>query len=148
MNDSLKKGIKGIGSKYRMLLSEVLRNSKGCITVADVQRILKVSLPLARTYLSRWSKNGWLKRIRPGIYIPLDLETIDISVPSADPWIITVSLFAPCYIGGWSAAQYWDFTEQIFFQNQADSPNERNQAYDNACPQSPNKIHFFPLFLK
>lgn len=133
MNNLVKKGIKGIGSKYRMLLSEVLRNSKGCITVADVQRILKVSLPLARTYLSRWSKNGWLKRIRLGIYIPLDLETIDISVPSVDPWIITVGLFSPCYIGGWSAAQYWDFTEQIFNRTFVFSSRNFNNVHQKAA---------------
>jgi len=31
-----------------------------------------------------------------------------------DPWIIAERLFSPCYIGGWSAAEYWDLTEQIF----------------------------------
>jgi predicted transcriptional regulator of viral defense system len=114
MNDSSKRNIKGIGSKYRGLLSKVLRNSNGCITVKKIQAILKISSPLARTYLSRWSKNGWLKRARPGIYIPIDFETSDSSVPSIDPWILAEGLFSPCYIGGWSAAQYWDFTEQLF----------------------------------
>jgi predicted transcriptional regulator of viral defense system len=31
-----------------------------------------------------------------------------------DPWIVASRLFNPCYIGGWSAAEYWDLTEQIF----------------------------------
>jgi predicted transcriptional regulator of viral defense system len=31
-----------------------------------------------------------------------------------DAWPIAELLFAPCYIGGWSAAEYWDLTEQIF----------------------------------
>jgi predicted transcriptional regulator of viral defense system len=31
-----------------------------------------------------------------------------------EPWIIAKNLFDPCYIGGWSAAEHWDFTEQIF----------------------------------
>jgi predicted transcriptional regulator of viral defense system len=35
-------------------------------------------------------------------------------VPLEDPWLIAARLFAPCYIGGWSAAEYWDLTEQIF----------------------------------
>jgi predicted transcriptional regulator of viral defense system len=31
-----------------------------------------------------------------------------------DPWVLASQLFSPCYIGGWSACQHWDFTEQIF----------------------------------
>jgi predicted transcriptional regulator of viral defense system len=31
-----------------------------------------------------------------------------------DPWILVPALFEPAYIGGWSAAEYWDLTEQIF----------------------------------
>jgi predicted transcriptional regulator of viral defense system len=31
-----------------------------------------------------------------------------------DPWVVASQIFAPCYIGGWSAAEHWDFTEQIY----------------------------------
>jgi predicted transcriptional regulator of viral defense system len=31
-----------------------------------------------------------------------------------DAWVIAAQLYGPCYIGGWSAAEYWDLTEQIF----------------------------------
>jgi predicted transcriptional regulator of viral defense system len=31
-----------------------------------------------------------------------------------DPWILAMQLFAPCYVGGWSAAEHWGLTEQIF----------------------------------
>jgi len=31
-----------------------------------------------------------------------------------DAWAVADRLFAPCYIGGWSAAQHWGFTEQLF----------------------------------
>ncbi|MDX8431339.1 MAG: type IV toxin-antitoxin system AbiEi family antitoxin [Candidatus Algichlamydia australiensis] len=30
-----------------------------------------------------------------------------------DPWVIAEQLFSPCFITGLTAAQYWDFTEQI-----------------------------------
>jgi|GEM_PF-6032200 len=33
---------------------------------------------------------------------------------SDEPWAVAQKLFVPCYVGGWSAAEYWDFTEQIF----------------------------------
>jgi len=31
-----------------------------------------------------------------------------------DPWLIVPSLFGPAYIGGWTAAEHWELTEQIF----------------------------------
>jgi len=31
-----------------------------------------------------------------------------------DPFIIAETLFAPCYIAGWSAVEYWGMTEQIY----------------------------------
>jgi predicted transcriptional regulator of viral defense system len=31
-----------------------------------------------------------------------------------DPWIVAVTTFSPCYIGGWTAAEHWDLTEQVF----------------------------------
>ena len=31
-----------------------------------------------------------------------------------DPWLLARELFSPCYIGGWSAAEHWGLTEQLF----------------------------------
>ncbi len=31
-----------------------------------------------------------------------------------DPWVLVPALFAPAYIGGRTAAEHWDLTEQIF----------------------------------
>jgi predicted transcriptional regulator of viral defense system len=42
------------------------------------------------------------------------LESLTSDVPLEDPWLIADRLYSPCYIGGWSAAEYWDLTEQIF----------------------------------
>jgi predicted transcriptional regulator of viral defense system len=33
---------------------------------------------------------------------------------AADPWLLAQEAFSPCYIGGWSAAEYWGLTEQLF----------------------------------
>jgi len=43
------------------------------------------------------------------VSVPLESRTAD--VPLEDPWLIAERLFAPCYIGGWSAAEYLDLTE-------------------------------------
>jgi len=123
--------VKGIGRKYRVLLSKVLRNAKGCITVDLVHQVLHVSPSLARKYLSRWAKNGWLKRVYHGAYLPVALESEDMTSPSEDPWIIAEGLFSPCYIGGWSAAQHWDFTEQLFNETLVFSSRKLNPLSQN-----------------
>jgi predicted transcriptional regulator of viral defense system len=104
----------GLGKLSRKRLSEVLRNSTGCVSVDLVVDILNVSREQARLYLSSWAKHGWLRRIRRGLYGPVDLAAEALEDSIIDPWAIVPQIFSPCYIGGWSAAQYWDFTEQIF----------------------------------
>lgn len=106
--------ISGLGKLDRKRLSEILRGTKGIITVSEASKILKISLTDVAKMLSRWSKKGWLSRIRKGVYIPVPLESGTSDVPVEEPWLVAAQLYAPCYIGGWSAAEYWDLTEQIF----------------------------------
>lgn len=104
----------GIGKLDRERLASILRGTKGTVSVAEAAGILGVARNDAAKMLSRWHKKGWLSRVRRGLYVPVPLEASTADVPLDDPWQIAVSLFAPCYIGGWSAAEYWDLTEQIF----------------------------------
>ena len=104
----------GLGKLSRKRLSDVIRSSRGCISVSLVAETLNVSRERARLYLSSWAKNGWLRRVRRGLYFPVDVAAETPDGGLLDPWIIASQIFSPCYIGGWSAAQHWDFTEQIF----------------------------------
>lgn len=104
----------GIGKEDRKRLSELFRETKGTISVADTAGILRVTSTDAAKMLSRWAKKGWLSRVRRGLYVRVPLESRTPDMPLEDPWIIAEKLFSPCYIGGWSAAEYWDLTEQIF----------------------------------
>lgn len=108
------KDISGIGPLSRERLSKVLRFSKSVITVGHVSEVLNISNIESGKLLSLWAKKGWLYRIKRGIYISVPLESSDGEPAIEDPWIIADAVFSPCYIGGWSAAEYWDFTEQIY----------------------------------
>jgi predicted transcriptional regulator of viral defense system len=56
-----------------------------------------------------------LQRVRRGLYIVVPLEAAANQQATAeDPWVIARELYSPCYIGGWSAAEHWGLTEQIF----------------------------------
>lgn len=104
----------GIGKLSRKRLSEVIRDCKGCIKTADVSDCLQITKAKARSLLALWSKSGWLQRIRPGLYLPVELAAKSSSDVIVDPWVVATQLYPPCYIGGWSACEYWGFTDQIF----------------------------------
>jgi predicted transcriptional regulator of viral defense system len=106
--------LSGIGKLDRARLAEIIRGTKGSISVAEASAILNLSFTKTAKILSRWTKKGWLSRVRRGIYVTIPLESRTADIPLEDPWIIAEKLYAPCYIGGWSAAEYWGLTEQIF----------------------------------
>ena len=106
--------ISGLGKLDRKRLAELIQGTKGTISVREAANILKVSPTDAAKMLARWAQKGWLSRARRGLYIPIPLESRTTNIPLEDPWVIAERLYAPCYIGGWSAAEYWDLTEQIF----------------------------------
>lgn len=104
----------GLGKIDRNRLSAVLRGTQGTISVAEATDILELSGASTAKLLSRWAKKGWLSRVRRGLYIPVPLESPTADISLEDAWIIADKLFSPCYIGGWSAAEHWGLTEQIF----------------------------------
>ena len=106
--------MKGIGIKSRERLARVLRKTGGAISPSDVAAILTISNAQASKLLSFWANQGWVKRVHRGLYIPVPLDSLTEEIAPEDPWIIAERLFSPCYIGGWSAAEHWDLTEQIF----------------------------------
>jgi predicted transcriptional regulator of viral defense system len=108
------KTLAGIGKIDRERIAAIIRGTKGTVSVGEAARILNVASTDAAKMLSRWSKKGWMSRIRRGLYVSVPLESRTADVPLEDPWLIAERLFAPCYVGGWSAAEYLDLTEQIF----------------------------------
>ncbi|MCU7804733.1 MAG: type IV toxin-antitoxin system AbiEi family antitoxin domain-containing protein [Candidatus Thiodiazotropha sp. (ex Lucinoma borealis)] len=108
------KPMNGLGKADRERLSAVLRGTKGTVSVAEAAEILEMPSTGAAKLLSRWAKKGWLSRVRRGLYISIPLESRTADIPLEDAWVIADKLYGPCYIGGWSAAEYWDLTEQIF----------------------------------
>src|SRR3989338_894532 len=104
----------GLGKKSRERLALLLRNSKNVVSLKEATSILKMPKAQTVTFLSRLCRNGWLSRVGPGIYIPVSVESKSADPVTEDSWVIAQRLFDPCYIGGWSAAEHWDLTEQIF----------------------------------
>src|SRR6185312_8488178 len=106
MKDGLPKG--------RAQLSQVLAASGDVIHIADVEKTLSVSRVEAAKRLSRWREQGWLSRVGSGAYVAASIDMLGAERILDDGWILVPALFAPAYVGGRTAAEHWDLTEQIF----------------------------------
>jgi predicted transcriptional regulator of viral defense system len=103
-------------SRRKTDLATLSRASVGSlITTQAASRVLALPARMTADRLSRLAKAGWLTRVRRGLYfiVPLDARSGETTTVE-DPWILGTVLFAPCYVGGWSAAEHWGLTEQVF----------------------------------
>ena len=98
----------------RAQLVQVLAASGDVIHISDVTRALAISRIDAAKRLARWREQGWLSRVGSGAYVPASIDTLGSERVLDDAWVLVPALFAPAYIGGRTAAEHWDLTEQIF----------------------------------
>ena len=98
----------------RRRLAAVLNEAGDIVRIADAENALGIARTEAAKLLSRWMKQGWLRRVGSGAYAPVSLDALESIHVLDDPWILVPALFNPAYIGGRSAAEHWDLTEQIF----------------------------------
>ena len=98
----------------RRKLAAVIRAAHDVIEINDVVATLTTGRPEASKLLARWAGQGWLRRVGPGAYVPVSLDSLDSQYVLEDPWVLVPALYAPAYIGGWTAGEHWDLTEQLF----------------------------------
>jgi len=101
-------------AKGRERLSAVLRGAGDFITVTDAVAALHIDPIGAAKLLARWHEQGWLQRVRRGLYAPVPLTSSPDDQIIENPWTLVPALFHPGYVGGASAAHHWDLTEQLF----------------------------------
>jgi predicted transcriptional regulator of viral defense system len=106
--------IAGIGQLDRERITKLIRGTNYTISIDEAAKILNTIKSRAAKLLSHWTQKGWMSRIKRGLYIPIPLESMTSDIQLEEPWIIAEKMYGPCYIAGWSAGEYWGFTEQIF----------------------------------
>ena len=112
--DRLRYSKSGLGKVSRPQLAAVLRASTGTITPEMAAKALSIPQVDAAKLLARWATQGWLQRLQRGLYIAVPLESERTDSAPEDPWVVAAAAFGPCFVSGWSAAEHWDLTEQIF----------------------------------
>ncbi len=87
----------------------------GVFDVATAVRAWGTSPESTRARIRGLVARGWVRRLRRGLYwlLPLDVSAGEGDVVE-DTWALAERAFAPCYVGGWSAAHHWGLTEQLF----------------------------------
>jgi predicted transcriptional regulator of viral defense system len=91
-----------------------VRSAGDIIQIADAARVLDLDHTSTAKMLSRWTAQGWLRRVGRGAYAAANLDSLASEHVLEDPWVLVPPLYDPAYIGGRTAAEHWDLTEQIF----------------------------------
>ena len=104
----------GISHANRAYLEQLHRADGGPLSVGDASEILGLDRERTARLLGYLARRGWLSRVRRGLYVPVPLDARRSGEWTADAWIVAERVFSPCYIGGWSACEHWDLTEQLF----------------------------------
>jgi predicted transcriptional regulator of viral defense system len=104
----------GISPTGRAELTTILGSGRRFVTPSDLVEVLGVDAQTAAKKLSRWAAEGWLRRARRGLYIPVPVDATDPTSWSEDALIVAAAVWSPCYFTGWTAANHWALTDQVF----------------------------------
>ena len=104
----------GVSQLERQIIDTMIRSGNLVVRAADLEKGFNYTKLNANLVLSRLCKKGWLQRLKSGVYRIIPLGSDSANPMPDDAWAIAMELFSPCYISGWTAAEHWDLTEQIF----------------------------------
>jgi len=104
----------GISIRGRAELTKVLGTNPRFVAPSDLANVLGIDAATAAKKLARWAAEGWLRRARRGLYIPVPVDAANPSSWSEDALIVATAVWSPCYFTGWTAANYWSLTDQVF----------------------------------
>jgi predicted transcriptional regulator of viral defense system len=104
----------GITKRNREYLERLHRQESAAFDVDTAARALELDRDTTARLLGYLARRGWLSRVRRGLYVAVPLDARRSGEWIEDSWIVADQVFSPCYIGGWSACEHWDLTEQVF----------------------------------
>lgn len=104
----------GISGQSRAELARLTGHGRRFVTVTDATEELQVARGDAARRLARWAEQGWLRRVRRDLYVPVPVDATDPNSWGGDPLALADVVWDPCYVTGWTAANHWGLTEQSF----------------------------------
>lgn len=104
----------GISGRGRTELAQVLGSGRRFVTPTDVVDALGIDADTAAKKLARWAEDGWVRRVRRGLYIGVPVDATNPAAWSEDALLVAAEVWSPCYFTGWTSAHHWAMTEQVF----------------------------------
>ena len=104
----------GLSATSRRELATLFGAGKRTVSVDEAAIALDTSRVKAAKRLAALASRGWLRRIRRGLYLAVPADAAMPSMWTEDAWYLADLVWKPCYIGGWSAANHWSLTDQVF----------------------------------
>lgn len=104
----------GLSLQERKIISHFSALEQSTINADNLSKLHPCKRATANQILRRLAQKGWLQRLKHGVYtiVPLSSTTATPAIENA--WSLAIDLFKPAFISGWSAAEHWNLTEQIF----------------------------------
>ncbi len=104
----------GISAATRSELAAVTGRGRRLIGVSDAVKALGTDAQTAAMKLARWAEQGWLRRVQRGMYIAVPVDAENPKAWTEDALVIATGIWSPCYFTGWTAANHWGLSEQVF----------------------------------
>lgn len=104
----------GLTADNRSVLTALNRAFVGPFTIAEASAAAELDPKRAARLLRHLAEQGWLARVRRGLYATVPLDAERPQDWQVDPWAIAAHALDPGYVGGWTALNHWDLTEQLF----------------------------------
>jgi predicted transcriptional regulator of viral defense system len=104
----------GIEREGRNSIDKLHQSMPGPFDAVQASAVLSIPVSETRKFLSRMARQGWLARVRRGLYTVVPLGATVPQDWRDDPWKVASRLYSPCFITGWSACEHWGLTEQVF----------------------------------
>jgi predicted transcriptional regulator of viral defense system len=101
-------------SKKQQRLAALIREAGDTIRIDDAVKVFGLDRQKAAKLLAGWHNQGNLRRIARGLYVPVSPTALGRQQVLNDPWVLVPELYSPGYVGGWTALEYWELTEQLF----------------------------------
>ena len=104
----------GISSRGRADLAAVLGRGQRFLNTRDVVTALGIDSQAATRRLSRWAAEGWLRRVRRDLYIPVPVDATNPAAWSEEVLVVATAVWPESYFTGWTSANYWSLSDQLF----------------------------------
>jgi predicted transcriptional regulator of viral defense system len=104
----------GISGTGRTELAALTARGRRLLAVDDVAEALGIDRARAAKRLARWEREGWLRRARRNLYIPVPVDAENPATWSEDALYIADAVWSPCFFTGWTSANHWGLTDQVF----------------------------------